>query len=1090
MAGGGVRELLVQLRLDQTQYNKQMLSSREQLKLLQASFKAANSDVNVDNLADTLKTNLQSQLDAYNKMIDDTKKRIEELKKALTQTTPGSKAETGLQSDLTKLETKLKNAETSLNNIKDKMDTFDADNFVEQMGEVVRFTEDLRMAWDGVIGDWAKETADRADAVNMDREQALAMVTKIARGKPGWTEEWTEETDRFIQDLITKVPATYEEVAITMANAMQAGGQSLEDLYTFTDLMLRLEKSTDLTGDAGARHFGKFLTIMEADVSEYEGLASVIVALGNGVAATEAEIVDVAVRSASQLKAVGMQADEILGLSAAALALGMEPMAAASSLEKLAEKVGGSAEYAAKGYADFENKLKAAGLAFTDFLQLQAQMDTGGIKIDSYQAMLGMTDADFNQMMANAVQAEKVAYMLGMTVDEFATAWQGDPAATFTKFFETIGSLDEGGSESMLTLLDSLGITEIREARLARNFADVADTMMGIIGLAKQANDEAVALQQESAELFNTSESQRKMNESQTENFLQKIGDSVTEVRLGWETFWADQLQKWTNDLPEWATTGIGLVVAGLSGLTDAIDGIGSFAQGIYYTGQVYRDIKKTDWGQVGQALGPLAKGAGKVLGGAAAVLGVIELAEYVGEIATDTSTISENLANIQINIDEESRKRTMQAIQEVKEAAAELSGEAMDEKYGTTSQIVQMGFGTEAMFAQAMQYEADRAERELQAIYTKYGATIREIQEEMVANAENEMRLAELQSTLNLVTQSMESEATDAKRRYSRIISDVVSGALRRAGLESEAQGFAKKYNLLDDLIGLGTGAEKKTGQEVSNLLYRLRSEGIISAFDWTNKWAGFSASAYDAGMAKLSEMQVRTWVKALYEKMEPEAEKLWGNSGLTTILATAMSSDYLGNVDVTGLNEAMQGLWGLLDVQQIAEKGAGTMEEMGAQSALGLGKGWSLNGQVAVDNVTATCNAMIAAARSVLDVHSPSRVMEAIGRNVVDGLAQGVLAGKSHAVNSIKEMMLAAKAEADTLSPRINEALMMMGGGVLAGGPALGGGMQIAGKSTPVINNYYNVSGSVETQQNVRRLAQQLARAQRVLNQSVGKD
>lgn len=1086
MAGGDVRELLVQLRLDQTQYNKQMLSSREQLKLLQASFKAANSDVNVDNLADTLKQNLKSQLDAYNTMIDDTKKRIEELKKALTRTTPGSKDETGLQSDLTKLETKLKNAEVSLNNIKNKMDTFDADNFVEQMGEVVRFTEDLRMAWDGVIGDWAKETADRADAVNMNREQALAMVTKIAKGKPGWTEDWTEETDQFIQDLITKVPATYEEVAITMANAMQAGGQSLEDLYTFTDMMLRLEKSTDLTGDEGARHFGKFLTIMETDVSEYEGLASVIVALGNGVAATEAQIVDVAVRSASQLKAVGMQADEILGLSAAALALGMEPMAAASSLEKLAEKVGGSAEYAAKGYADFENKLKAAGLAFTDFLQLQGQMDTGGIKIDSYQAMLGMTDADFNQMMANAVQAEKVAYMLGMTVDEFATAWQGDPAATFTKFFETIGSLDEGGSESMLTLLDSLGITEIREARLARNFADVADTMMEIIGLAKQANDEAVALQQESAELFNTSESQRQMNESKTENFLQKIGDSVTEVRLGWETFWADQLQKWTKNLPEWATTGIGLVVAGLSGLTDAIDGIGSFAQGIYYTGQVYRDIKKTDWGQVGQALGPLAKGAGKVLGGAAAVIGVAELARFLYDASTDATAIQDALANLQINVDAESQKRTMQAIQEVREAAEGLNRLELSEKYGNVSNVVQMGFGTRAMVGQAIAYEGAMADKELEEIYTRYGSEIKKITEEMTANAGNDILLAELQGTLDATIAAMEGEVESAKTRYSAALGSVVDGALKQAGLYDIAASYAKKYNMLDTLLGLKSGKLTMTDAELMQYFNDLRSSGYIGDKTWNSYWSDYLYGGFDNLVIDWKRIS-----KGLQQDMLKDAEMLTADETFAeAILRPLLDSGSFENLDWLGLSEGMQGLFGLIDMKQLAQSGAGSMEEMGKQSALGLGKGWNLNGNVPVDNVTATCNAMIDAARSVLDVHSPSRVMETIGRNVVDGLAQGVLAGKSHAVNSIKEMMLAAKAEADTLSPRINEALMMMGGGVLAGGTALGGGMQIASKGAPVINNYYSVTGSVETQQNVRRLAQQLARAQRFLNQSVGKD
>lgn len=1083
MADGGVRDLLVQLRLDGQNFKTEMGLAKQEVSLLAAQLKGIKSDKDIADSGAMVRQNLQSQIKTVTDEIALYEERIGALKTALSSVTPGSKDESSLTKDIGKLETSLANAHNHLTNLKNTLRELNATEFVTAMQQVTNIARDADMAYSMLVGDWARETADSADEINVAREQALAMVEKIATDRPGWYEGWEKETDAFIRDLITRVPASYEEVSEAMANAMQAGGVAVEDVEEFTEAFIKLEKSTDLTGEEGARNFGKFLTVMGTEAEEYEKMSSVIVELGNNVAATESQIVDTAVRSASALKAVGFTEEDILGSSASALALGMEPAAAASSLEKLAIKFGGSAEFAKKEYAEFAAELKAAGLELTSFYDLQVAMDQDSQLRKGLLGDLGMTGTDFDRLMKNAVQAEKVAWLYGSTVAEFGKAWEADPAQMFADLFNTIGQLDETGAAGLFDVLGQLGITEIRAGRLARNFSMVNENLSKTVTLARTAGQENTALERESSRLFATTASQRQMNQNKNENYLTSIGKGVTAARQPWDNFFADLKQNLTENLPEWATTGFGAVVEILGSIGNLVSNVGGFAQGIYYTGQVYKDIKATDWGKVKGAAGTVLKTAGKFAVPAAAAMGLGLLVDYINDMATDTTAISQNLANIQINIDEDSKNATLAAIAEVKAASDQLSGEEMDAKYGQVSSIVQMGYGTSGMFGQAMQYEADKAEREIEDIYARYGATIQEVQAEMVANAGNEARLQELQSTLTLLEGSMQKDVNDAKKRYSQVVSDVVSGALRQAGLEDEAKAFGEKYNLLDDLVGLGTGAETKTANEINNMLRRLYESGVISAYDWTTKYSNTAiGSNYVQGMAKLP---LEMWTKQLYESMQPEMEKLMGNSAVTNVMGTIFTDGMMESLSLTDMNSVMQGLFGAMDVQQIAQTGASNMRQIGVQSALGLGQGWSLNGDVAVGNVTATCSAMVAAAQSVLQIHSPSRVMAGIGLNMVDGLAQGVLEGRSHAVNAVRDMMLQMQAEADQLSPRINAVMAAAGSGAAYG--VTGAGSR--NSSASYTQNFHFTGADLSSQQGIKKLAQQIARVQRNTNASIGK-
>lgn len=1074
MPSGGVRDLLVELRLEQNQFKREMATARGEVSKLEAQFKAVKGDENVTDAGEMLKKNLEAQVKAMTEQVNGYEERLQKLKTALASAVPGSKDASGLTKDVQAMEKSLATAQTKLHKIKDELNNFRADRFLEAMEGITMAARDMEMAYGFLIGDWAKETADSADEINVSREQALAFVEKIAAGRDGWFEGWDQDIDMWIRNLITGIPIAYEEVSEAMANGMQAGGVAVDKIKDYTDVFVRMEKATDLTGEEGSRLFGKFLNVMETKADAYENVASTIVALGNSVAATESQIVETSVRSAAALRAVGMSEADILGVSAGSLMLGMEPAAAASSLEKLAIKAGGSAEFAAKGYEEFRQQLKAAGEEVTSFYDLQVAIDADGKVRKGLIEKLGMTGADFNRLMNNAVQAERVAGLMGQSVAEFAAAWEADPAKYFVSLFETIGKLDESGSESLFNILGELGITEIREGRLARNFAMVSESLMDTLELARLAEKEGTALDTETAKLFATTQSKRTMNENKSQNFLQKIGEGATAVRQTWSDVWADMQQTLTENLPEWAQTGIGATVEILSELGTVVSSVGQFAQGIYYTGQVYKDLRNIDWKNMKGTMGTVLKTGGKVLGGAAVVGGLFTLGELINQMGTDTTAISEQLANIQVNIDEESKKRTLSAIQEVKDAAQSLSDSQLDDRFAGTSAVVQRGFGTEAMFGQAVSYEQTKADRALEAVYADYGSQIADLEKQLLSAAgDADAKL--IQQQIEQTEQAMNAQVQLVKEEYTKTLEALYAGAVKAHGSEY-AQAQLMYYGQQHDALMKLYEAQKLAGNAQKEYM---RNEGLYTTL------AGWGIEVYRPGTT--IKKKPEELIKDLYGRMAVTAEDIIEENGsLMTLMSTMLGEGALDNADIASMQGYLLRTMEALNLKQVGETGASNWEEIGRQYMGGLAMGVERGQGQAVAAMNKVMQALVSAARTALDIHSPSRVGYGLGVYWDEGIAGGILAGSRDINAAMRRTMQEMQAEADRMSPRINAVMAAAGSG---GGFAGSGGGLRSGNSTSITNNYSVAGADIYTQQGVRRLAQQIARLQKKTNGSVGK-
>lgn len=1085
MASGGVRDLLVQLRLDGNKFRSDMGTARSEVKKLESEFKAIKSDQHLTDAGEQLKRNMEEQLKVLDGQILNYQNRIAEVKSALSQTAPGSKENKSLTNDILKLETSLNKSKEHANKLRQEMEEMfkpavvdRAAQFVQTMSELASIGRDAEMAYSFLIGDWAKEAADAADLTNMEREQALAYVEKIAKDRPGWYDGWDEMTDRFIQQLITEVPLKYGEVATIMANAMQAGGVAVEDIQEFTRMFAMLQSSTTLTGEEGAMQFGKFLTIMEADVSQYEALASVIVDLGNNVAATESEIVEVAKRSASTLRAVGMDAEDILGVSASALMLGMEPAAAGSALEKLAKKSGASAEFAANSYNELLTAIKNAEPGLESFYDTAYWITDKNNRL-SLESALGLLPGELTPLVTQALQAEKIAGMMGQTVEEFAAAWADDPAKYFVSLFETIGQLDESGAASIFETLSTLGITEIRESRLASNFALVSDNLKGVLELARTANDEAVALEREAKTLFETTQSQRQMNQNKNENFLQAMGEGVTDIRQPWENFWADFKQNMTENMPEWATTGMGMVVGALSGLGDVLGGLSRTMQGIYYTGQVYKDLKNVDWKGAKGILSKLGT-VGKVGAGIGAAMGLISLVDYLSEASASAKDIQSSLESIQINVDEESKKRALEAFQEVQAAADRLSGKEQED-LRKMSRVVQAGYGDEEMFGRSLAWEQAQAKKRLQELSLSYGTQIAD-KNEAIANAydrgDTEMA-GILAAERDVLKQQWENDVNAIENDYSRVVSQLFNGMIGQNAEQAAAlEKAGKQHSLFWLLTGLDSGEIEKTEENYRKAIEGLwelghltagEAETYLSSRGMFEKWLGYEEMA-----------------KTVLRGMEKDFEYIYGNEFLNGILTAALDAKAFDNVDFTQIEGAFAGLVASQDLRGAILAGS-DIRTIGSEITAGLAEGMLSNVDAVGSAAAQLRDAVVTALKGVFEINSPSRVTRPLGAFTTEGFVAGMLDKEQDVRSSVRRMMLAAEKEAEMLSPRVNAVMAAAAGGSGAAGYAGGGGGQRVTQS--VVNNYSIGGADIYSQQGVRKLAQQIARLQRSTNGSIGK-
>lgn len=344
---------------------------------------------------------------------------------------------------------------------------------------------------------------------SIEYESAFAGVKKTVDG----TAEELEALSGGLRNMSLEIPIAATELAGIAESAGQLGIET-GNILGFTEVMAQLGVTTNLSANEAATALAKFANITKMSESEYSNLGSSIVALGNNFATTEADIVAMATRLASTGEVVGLTEPQILAVATALSSVGIEAEAGGSAFSKLLKTI-------------------------------QTEVETGSKKVDSF------------------------AKIAGMSAKEFASAWRKDAVGAVAEFINGLGRL-EGTGVSAVSVLDALGLSEVRLSNAVLALASSEGILTDALNLSNSAWEENTALAEEAAIRFETTESKLKLLSNAFENLKITVGDEFAGLLRGT----IDGLTDLTQAADEYVKKTPEIVTA----LTALSAGIGSFA--------------------------------------------------------------------------------------------------------------------------------------------------------------------------------------------------------------------------------------------------------------------------------------------------------------------------------------------------------------------------------------------------------------------------------------------------------------------------------------------------------------------------------
>lgn len=323
-------------------------------------------------------------------------------------------------------------------------------------------------------------------------ESAFAGVRKTVDATE---EEYQQLKDGILDMSQTDVSAAAEEIAAVAEAAGQLGIQK-DNILDFSNVMIDLGESTNLSATDAASQLAKFANITDMDPANYQRLGSVIVDLGNNFATTEADIVGMGTRLASTGELTGLTEAQIMAVSTALSSLGIEEEAGGTAMSKLLK-------------------------------MFQLANERGDM--------------------------EEYAKTAGMTAEAFSDLYKQDSLKAISAWTKGLNDVDRNGA-SAIQILDDMGITEVRLSNAILALASSDDILSEATEMASAAWEENTALAEEAEKRYSTTESQIDMTKNAVQNLGVTIGDMTLPAiqdMAKWLNEAARRAQRWVKENPE-----------------------------------------------------------------------------------------------------------------------------------------------------------------------------------------------------------------------------------------------------------------------------------------------------------------------------------------------------------------------------------------------------------------------------------------------------------------------------------------------------------------------------------------------------------
>lgn len=821
-----------------------------------------------------------------------------------------------------------------------------------------------------------------------DYESAFAGVRK--------TTEATEEEYQALYDGMLQLSETETSVGfVNLAGIMEMAGQlgvAEEELLGFTKTYADLQESTNIQGGEGAADLQRFLNLTEQSTQNVARVGGVIVELGNNFATTESEILAMATCMASTGDLAGFTSTEILALSAALSSAGINAEAGGSAAGKLMKSMQLAAELGADAY-DLLGGTYGNAVDFSYFISSKENLL--GVAQE-----LGVTTDYVEQLGQSWLDMEKFAQVSGKTADQFRTDWADNPAQSMLDFFVGLGNLDASGQQSALSMLNEMGITEIRLSNLVAAMAGNSDLYNQALQMAYDAYMQDVdvnALAVEAGKRYSTQESQNAMLGNKLQNTMADFGDNlVTALQPALDC--VNGLLESFNALSETDQTKILKVLGALALTGPLLTGVGKTVEAVEkISGGIQKIITNAPtWGASLQAFF-----SNPVFWGVAAGAGILLLINYLDQIPPKLEGIITSAAGIEISFDEESVSKALSQIEQIQSALDILNGNEATEDARLTSESVKMGWGTTEMYNTSLAYESALASTNIEQINNDYAARILELQDKIKHSQDGAQNALWFEEIKGLET-ARDIDISAAQQSYSTAISDLFNGmAQQYPEAAKQLETAAQQYDLM------------ATIQEAFRFDWDAYADEAAAEADWNGLMKSMYSQAFDLGYMSESGYDTKEqlmwavdnmfmnnagWIDTLNERVAGDLTTAAGNlseNPLADYIATILSSDTVTeNLDFSAIDGAFDGIIELLDFTQAAQKAVenGDATSFGDYLIQGLADGITNNSATAETSASTVGTATVAALAAALGVHSPSIFAIEQGMYVDLGLAQGI--------------------------------------------------------------------------------------------------
>lgn len=301
----------------------------------------------------------------------------------------------------------------------------------------------------------------------MDWETAWAGVLKTVDGTPSQL----GRVEEGLRGLTSVLPASHAEIAAVAEAAGQLGIQT-DNVVAFTETMINLGETTNMTAEEAAVTLARFVNVMGTSQEEVANLGASLVELGNNYATTEGEILEMSQRLSGAGKQIGMSEGDVLGLATALSSVGIEAEAGGSAMSKV-------------------------------MIDIASSVDKGGERL---------------QMFADVA---------GVSAEQFAEQWRTSPGEALALFVQGLADAESQG-RSTFGILEQLGISEVRMRDALLRSASAADQFSEAMATGNRAFEENTALVDEAQKRYDTLESKIGIMRNQIVDAAIVLGEQLT----------------------------------------------------------------------------------------------------------------------------------------------------------------------------------------------------------------------------------------------------------------------------------------------------------------------------------------------------------------------------------------------------------------------------------------------------------------------------------------------------------------------------------------------------------------------------------